>query len=44
MTKLDQAYIHIYLAEQKRTAIELWHGYLMAIYIPFIGWGNQDRN
>ncbi|WP_372941727.1 tyrosine-type recombinase/integrase [Shewanella sp.] len=35
MTKLDQAYIHTYLAEQKRAAIELWHGYLMAIFNPF---------
>lgn len=42
MTKLDQAYIHTYLADQKRAAIELWHSHLMAIYNPFIGLVNQD--
>ncbi|MCS6259857.1 site-specific integrase [Shewanella baltica] len=42
MTKLDQAYIHTYLADQKRAAIELWHSHLMAIYNPFIGRVNQD--
>ncbi|MGL6013876.1 MAG: tyrosine-type recombinase/integrase, partial [Shewanella oncorhynchi] len=42
MTKLDQAYIHTYLADQKRAAIELWHSHLMAIYNPFIGSVNQD--
>lgn len=42
MTKLDQAYIHTYLADQKRAAIELWHSHLMAIYNPFVGRVNQD--
>ncbi len=35
MTKLDQAYIHTYLADQKRAAIELWHERLAAIAHPF---------
>ncbi len=44
MTKLDQAYIHTYLADQKRAAIELWHSHLMAIYNPFIAWLNKQTH
>ncbi|TVP11782.1 tyrosine-type recombinase/integrase [Shewanella sp. KCT] len=35
MTKLDQAYIHTYMENQKRSAIELWHGHLVGIKNPF---------
>jgi integrase len=42
MTKLDQAYIHTYLADQKRSAIELWHGYITEISNPFAVRLNQD--
>lgn len=42
MTKLDQAYIHTYLADQKREAIELWHNYLLSIHHPFSARLNQD--
>ncbi len=35
MTKLDQAYIHTYMENQKRSAIELWHGHLTGIKNPF---------
>jgi integrase len=42
MTKLDQAYIHTYLADQKRAAIELWHSHLMEVFNPFACRFNQD--
>jgi len=35
MTKLDKAYIHTYMENQKRSAIELWHGHLVGIKNPF---------
>lgn len=43
MTKLDQAYIHTYLADQKRAAIELWHSHLVTINHPFKQHLDQDN-
>lgn len=43
MTKLDQAYIHTYLADQKRAAIELWHSHLVTIHHPFARQLDQDN-